>query len=254
MAPDHASLRVLLMQARNDLEIELQEQQCFLERCQLRPDQLTSLNLPKLGKLPLTGSVLDGYDALFIGGAGDFSAIQNYPWMPFALDTVREAYDRRVPAFGSCWGHQLIARALGGTVEHDPDRAEMGCLPVELTPAGESDLLFKDFPSFFLANMGHHDRVTALPDNAIELARNASQPFEAFKMADRPMYGTQFHSELNADRLKARLNQYRSSYEEQLPSAEAYQLIVDGLKKTTEVDHLLFDFLTKFAVVSDVSA
>jgi GMP synthase (glutamine-hydrolysing) len=248
MSPSHADLRILLLQARNSEDMEVQEQSCFLERCRIELHQLDSLNLGRTNSLPDLSTALDGYDAFFIGGAGEYSAAEDYVWMNFVLDLIRDAYDRHLPTFGSCWGHQLIARALGGRVEHDADRAEMGCHHVDLTEAGKADILFRDFPPSFMANMGHHDRVVELPDCAIELANNRTQPNEAFRIKDRPMYGTQFHSELDAHRERERLIRYRQYYLEQLPSEEMFQAVLHGLRETTEVDHLMFDFLTKFAV------
>lgn len=247
MADSFRSLKILLLQARNTQDMEAQEQACFLERCRIDADQLDSLNLPLLSEPP-SPSVLDGYDAFFIGGAGEYSATQDYPWMDPALDLIRKAYDDSIPTFGSCWGHQLIARALGGRVEHDPERAELGCHHVQLTEAGRADELLGSFPASFLANMGHHDRVTMLPPGGIELADNRTQPNEAFRMAGKPMYGTQFHSELDKRREGERLIKYRAYYVDQLHSEAVFQGVMDSLRETTDVDHLMYDFLNRFAV------
>lgn len=247
MAESLSTLKVLLLQARNTEDMVLQEQACFLERCRLRADQLDTLNLPLMTETPAV-SVLDRYDAFFIGGAGEYSAAKDYEWMPFALDLIRHAYQSRLPTFGSCWGHQLIARALGGKVEHDPELAELGCHNINLTEAGMHDELFAPFPDSFLANMGHHDRVTVLPEDAIELADNHFQPNEAFRIKDRPMYGTQFHSELDKRREAERLVKYRAFYINELHSEEVFQDVLNSLQETTEVDHLMYDFLMRFAV------
>jgi len=237
-------IRVLLVQARSTSDMERQEQQCFLERCRILPEQLLTLNCPYD---PLTTAPLADVHALMIGGAGEYSAGEDYPWMDDLLDLVREATERKLPTFGSCWGHQIIARALGGEVIHDSARAELGCLEVELTEAGAKDDLFQRFPARFKANMGHHDRVTRLPPTAIELARN-DQPNQAFRLADAPVYGTQFHSELDAQREKERLIAYREYYREDLPDEKAFADVIANLAETTEVDLLLYDFLTTFAL------
>ena len=237
-------IRVLLIQARNTSDIETQEQQCFLERCRIDPSQLHAASVLRDR---LTEDVLSDFDALMIGGAGEYSAAEDYPWMSDLLDLIRFAGEERVPTFGSCWGHQLIARALGGEVVHDSDLAELGCHPVSLTEAGRRDLLFGAFPQRFLANMGHHDRVVALPENAVELANSDTQPYQAFRIEGRPMYGTQFHSELDARRERQRLFKYREYYPE-LAADEAFQVVLDNLAETSEVDHLLHDFLQKIVV------
>lgn len=249
--PTVEHLRVVLIQARNTEPMELQEQDCFLERCRLHRSQVRPVNL---AREPLPAKLLDAADALLIGGAGEYSALDDTPWMPGLHDLVREAAARRLPMFGSCWGHQVIACAFGGTVIHDPDRAELGCGTVQLTDAGRADPLFSRFPSRFKANMGHHDRVSELPPHAIELAYNASQRNQAFRLVDAPVYGTQFHSELDAARERERLIAYREYYRQDLPTDRDFQSVIDGLAETTEVDSLLHDFLLTYAAASASSS
>jgi GMP synthase (glutamine-hydrolysing) len=220
-----------------------QEQQCFIERCHLRPEQFRVINVVQ-GERP-TSSDLREIDALLIGGAGAFSAVEDYEWTPGLLDFVRHAVERDLPTFGSCWGHQVIARALGGRVVYDPDHSELGCGWVELTEAGQTDPLFHRFSRRFRANMGHHDRVVELPKGATELARN-ELPHQAFRLEDHPVYATQFHSELDAKRERERILVYRDHYQEALPDEETVQRVLAELADTTEVDHLLYDFLTTF--------
>lgn len=237
------AVEVLLIQARSTRDMVEQEQRCFLTRCRLQPDRLRTANVTQTPPAP---ALLDGADALVIGGAGEYSAADDYPWMPGLLETVRAAVSRRLPTFGSCWGHQIIARALGGAVRHDPDHAEMGCHPVELTDAGAGDVLLQRFPRRFMANMGHHDRVVDLPPSAVELARNR-QPNQAFRLRDRPVYGTQFHSELDRQAERERLVRYRDEYRKVLPTEEAFQAVLARLVETPAVDALLYDFLATFA-------
>jgi GMP synthase (glutamine-hydrolysing) len=139
----------------------------------------------------------------------------------------------------------MIARALGGDVRYDRALTEMGCHWVELNGAGQQDDLFGRFPRRFKANMGHHDRVVHLPPDAVELAVSATQPHQAFRLAGKPMYGTQFHSELDAHREEERLLAYRAHYPE-VDSELVFQEIIDGLAETTEVDSLLHQFLLRF--------
>jgi len=193
--------------------------------------------------------MLDKVDALLIGGAGKYSATQTYPWTEPLHALVRDAVERELPTMGSCWGHQVIVRALGGRVAHDPERAELGCGWVELTDAGADDLLFRQFSRRFRANMGHHDRVLELPPSTIELARN-DQPYQAFRMKGMPVYGTQFHSELDATRERERILVYREYYRTALPDEETVRRVLNDLAATTEVDNLLYNFLATFVAHS----
>lgn len=244
MVKTHADIRLLLVQARKTEDIELQEQQCFLDRCRIDASQLQAVNVVRDALSP---ALLAHADVLMIGGAGEFSAQNDYPWMPDLLSLVQKAVGSNFPTFGSCWGHQVIARALGGTVIYDAEKTEMGCHPVHLNEDGQTDPLFRSFPKSFLANMGHHDRVATLPAGAISLAYTESQDHQAFRIQDKPIYGTQFHSELDAAAEKARLYAYRDFYTE-VESEADFQAIVASLAETTEVDGLLYAFLQRFVV------
>lgn len=237
------ALRLVLVQAREFPQMVKQEQACFAERCRVPRDRFHVVNVVR-GDRPTTG-LLETADAVLIGGAGAYSAAEDYEWMPALLEFVRRTVDRELPLFGSCWGHQIIARALGGRVVYDPEHAELGCHWVEKTEAGCSDLLFHRFPQRFRANMGHHDRVVELPPGATELARNAI-PYQAFRLDDRPVYGTQFHSELDAERERERILVYREEYRDALPDEETVQKVLANLADTTAVDPLLYDFLTTY--------
>lgn len=246
---DLTDVRIVLIQARSTEDIVVQEQECFRERCRVQADQIRAVSALRDR---VDERLLRETDALMIGGAGEYSATKDYEWMPAVLDIVRIAYDEGVPTFGSCWGHQVIARALGGRVIHDSERAELGCHPVTLTAAGMTDPLFGSFPERFLVNMGHHDRVVELPEGAVELAYSDTQRYQAFRIDDRPMYGTQFHSELDARRERERLLRYRDHYPE-IAADNAFKAVMDNLADTSEVDHLLHDFVLKF-VLDDASS
>ena len=246
-----SEIRVLLIQARNTLAMEQQEQQCFVERCRIPLSQFVLVNLTRA---PVYPALLDEVDAMMIGGSGEYSAHKDYPWMQALLELCRAAHDRDVPTFGSCWGHQVLARAFGGTVIYDNERAEFGCGLIELTQAGREDQLLREFPDRFKANLGHHDRVSVLPPNAVELAFNASQRNQAFRIDAKPIYGTQFHSELDARREHERLDAYRENYRRELGGDEAFQRVIDSLADTTDADHLMYDFLVKLVAHPDGAA
>lgn len=236
-------VHVLLIQCRSAPRMEKQERSCFLERARLPSSQLHTVNVAR-GDYP-SPQMLDDVDAVFFGGAGKYSATEDHPWTESLHTLIDHAVDRRVPTFGSCWGHQVIARALGGKVIHDPELAELGCGWVELTDEGTEDPLFSRFPRRFQANMGHHDRVVELPSNAVELACN-EQRNQAFRLENAPLYSTQFHSELDAERERERILVYREYYRTALPDEETVQRVLNNLAETTEVDDLLYDFLITF--------
>jgi len=244
MAPDLDRVRVRLVQIRTRPAVLAEERRSFLARTTLDERQLAVTNALTD---PLAATLLDGVDAVLIGGAGAYSVTKTYDWTPGLVDLCHACAERRVPLFGSCWGHQFIARAFGGEVVNDPDRAEMGTHTVELTEAGRRDPLFGTLPATFGTQMGHQDRVARLPEGTTELATNGRAPFQAFCLDGLPIYGTQFHSELDAETERQRLVAYRDHYPEMADEA-LFQAVIDGLRPSPEADDLLRRFLLLYAV------
>lgn len=244
MAPDPSRLRVLLVQIRDRAAVIDEEQASFAARTGLRRDQFAVANPLRQ---PLSADLLTGVDAVMIGGAGAYSVTETYEWTASLAGLCRACAEHEVPLFGSCWGHQFVARVFGGTVVNDPDRAELGTHEVELTDAGAADPLFGALPCRFGTQMGHHDRVSVLPPGAVELARNDRVPFQAFRLGDLPIYGTQFHSELDERTERQRLVTYRSYYPEMADDV-VFQRTLGTLRPTPAADSLLRRFLLLYAV------
>ena len=70
-------VRIRLIQIRLKPDVELEEQQTFIKRCKIRPDQLLPTNALKD---ILDERVLDDVDAVMIGGAGAYSVTRTYSW------------------------------------------------------------------------------------------------------------------------------------------------------------------------------
>ena len=244
MAPSHDKVRALLVQVRTRPEILAEEQATFCARTRLAPEQFRAWNVLEA---PPTLDLLDGVDAAFIGGAGAYSVTETYGWTDALVALCQACADREVPLFGSCWGHQFIARAFGGRVVNDSARTEMGTLPATLTAAGEQDPLLSTLPRRFLAQMGHHDRVAELPAEAVELAESEVAPYQAFRLGELPIYGTQFHSELDRAAQAGRMLAYRAHYPE-MAEDDTFTTTLDSLRETPDVDRLLYEFVRLYAV------
>jgi GMP synthase (glutamine-hydrolysing) len=121
----------------------------------------------------------------------------------------------------------------------DLERRELGTHEVELTEAGCRDPLFSETPRRFDAQFGHQDRVTRLPQGAVELARTALCPFQAFRIEGQPAWGCQFHVELNVEQLKERARFYQEGY---LPTREELEQFDRSLKPSPWASQLLRRF------------
>ncbi len=100
--------------------------------------------------------------------------------------------DLDIPVLGICYGHQVIAASLGGTVKRN-DIAEYGS--ADLTASGSS-ALFKGLPDEQTVWMSHRDAVVAALDGFMVTATTADSPVAAMEAPDRGLYGVQFHPEV----------------------------------------------------------
>ena len=198
--------RFLLLQVRDpDDPMREHEIQCFARSFRCSTDQIRIFDL--LSGVP-SKEALDEVDVVLLGGSGDYSVAKGGPWLPAALDAMRELYEYSKPTFASCWGFQAMARAMGGEVVTDHDLAEVGSLTLNLTPEGLQDPVFGALGPHFQVQIGHEDIVTQLPAGAVLLASSDRVQNEAFRFEGKPIYCTQFHPELDRLGIIKRIGYY----------------------------------------------
>ncbi|MBS7644134.1 glutamine-hydrolyzing GMP synthase [Candidatus Bathyarchaeota archaeon] len=104
-----------------------------------------------------------------------------------------------IPILGICYGMQLMAHMLGGSVSK-AERGEYG--RVQLIIDDHSDI-FKGLPQNLNVWMSHGDRVIKLPKGFNIIAHTANSPIAAMGDKKRKLYGVQFHPEVtNTDQGK----------------------------------------------------
>jgi len=106
-------------------------------------------------------------------------------------DEILEKAD--FPIIGICAGHQYIARFYGG--EAIPaKKAEYGKVELEII---KDDLFFKKVPKKSIVWESHNDEVSKIPEKFELLASSKDCIVQAMKHKNKPIYGLQFHPEVN---------------------------------------------------------
>jgi len=143
------------------------------------------------------------------------------------------AVSAQTPVLGICYGHQLLAHALGGRVARNPNGREIGTVEVSLNAAASDDALLGAFPSEFPVQASHVEAVLDLPKQATLLASTSLDAHHAFHVGGRA-WGVQFHPEFDADIMRGYLDARREVIEsEGLDVEELQRRVSDTLVGAT---------------------
>lgn len=97
-----------------------------------------------------------------------------------------------IPVLGICYGMQLMAKTLGGRVEHSRCR-EYGRAVLSATDHAN---LFKSVPRHSVTWMSHGDKVKKMPNGFTRIAKSRNTSIAAFANTKRRLFGVQFHPEV----------------------------------------------------------
>ncbi|MFI0818789.1 glutamine-hydrolyzing GMP synthase [Streptomyces sp. NPDC021098] len=105
----------------------------------------------------------------------------------------RAIFEAGVPVFGMCYGFQLMAVTLGGTVDNTGAR-EYG--RTDLTVSKPGSTLFAGTPEQQQVWMSHGDGCSAAPEGFTVTASTSQVQVAAFECDERKLYGVQHHPEV----------------------------------------------------------
>lgn len=133
-------------------------------------------------------------ELLLITGSNN-AVYDTLPWIQALQDWIRKAAEQKVPLVGICFGHQLIAQALGGRVERFAGGWGVGIR--------ESQVLDEQLRSYFPDGrlrliVNHHDQVMQLPEGAKPLATSDFCRHEGFRIGHH-ILTFQGHPEFTVD-------------------------------------------------------
>ncbi len=148
------------------------------------------------GEAPLPS--LEGISGFVLTGSSH-SVTERAPWMRRYEAFLRRVMAEEVPVFGICFGHQILAQAMGGLVEKNPLGREIGTRRARRT--GQEDPILEGLPDEFEVNTTHVDSVTRLPEGARVLLSTRLESYAAYALGDRAR-AVQFHPEIDGDAMR----------------------------------------------------
>ena len=128
-------------------------------------------------------------------------------WSELTAAWISRVVESGAPLLGICYGHQLLAQAMGGVVGNVPGGVELGTVHVTLADKAGKDPLFKGFPKRMKVHASHTQSVIQLPAGAILLASSENELHHAFAMGPCA-WGVQFHPEFDADIMKTYVHEF----------------------------------------------
>ena len=154
------------------------------------PD-LLQIDVYKQEELPapddLAGIVITGSAAM---------VSEKEDWSERTAKWLAGAVQKGIPVLGVCYGHQLLAHALGGRAGPNPKGRQIGTVKTQLIDSYKDDLLLGDLPETFSSQTSHSEVVLELPPGARRLATSPLDDNFVIRFAEN-VWGVQFHPEFS---------------------------------------------------------
>ena len=232
--------KFILLQARNSDDIvQPEEHRAFAKQMNVSTEDITPISILTQH---LSMELLENVDGVLVGGAGEYSVLDNTPPINQFIEYLGELSAHKIPTFASCFGFQALVLALGGDIIKDVPNAEVGTYTLYTSDNAASNPVFSILPKTFLAQLGHQDRATRLPECVTHMAYSDRAPFQAFQVKNAPVFATQFHPELTYQDNRRRFERYMKIYGELFGQEEA-QKRLDSHRPSPHANKLLKQFV-----------
>jgi GMP synthase-like glutamine amidotransferase len=160
-----------------------------------------------------------------------FGAYEPHDWITPLEDFIRKAYAEHVPVVGICFGHQIIAQAMGGKVEKDAGGWSVG--PTEYDFGDQT----------YTLNAWHQDQVVKRPEMAKVLSSTAFCENAALLYDDR-MFTVQPHPEFRKEFMEGLIKHRGPGLVPDATLADAKARIETPLDSPSMADRIADFFLT----------
>jgi GMP synthase (glutamine-hydrolysing) len=150
-----------------------------------------------------------GFAGIIVTGSAAM-VTERHDWSERSAQWLRDAVHAGMPVFGICYGHQLLAHALGGEVGDNPAGREMGTVEIALRTPATDDPLFAGLPARLRAQTTHLQTVLRPPPDATVLAASEQDPCHAFRWGGHA-WGVQFHPEFSTTHMRGYVHARREA-------------------------------------------
>jgi len=144
---------------------------------------------------------LKKYDGIILTGS-TLRVNENSNEIKKHIDFAKTCFNHDKKIFAACWGLQVTVTAAGGKCRVAPEGAHVGiAYDIELTNEGKKHKLYHFKPHKFTTPAFNYDEVEIPPNNAVLLASNKINKFEAlhFIVGNSEIWGLQYHPEIPYD-------------------------------------------------------
>ena len=173
----------------------------IIEKLEKKDLNISTIDIQKNHPLPMPRK----NDAIIITGSHSMVtdeeswSLELEKWLPKIID-------EQIPLLAICYGHQLLAKCLGGVSGYHENGIEIGTVDIFLEDFAKEDELFSKLPNSFKAHTVHSQTVVELPKNAIRLAFNNHDINHAYRVGSKA-WGVQFHPEFDANAMNLYINE-----------------------------------------------
>lgn len=163
----------------------------IMDKFENKDKNIVIINAQENEKLP----TLTKNDAVIL--TGSHSMVTNEEsWSLEVEKWLPKLIDEEVPLLAICYGHQLLAKSLGGVSGYHENGMEIGSVDINLEENAKNDEIFSKLQNNFKAHTIHSQTVIKLPKNATRLAFNSHDKNHAFRVGNCA-WGVQFHPEFD---------------------------------------------------------
>ncbi len=179
---------------------------------------------------------IDAHDGYLISGSGA-SVFEDKQWIKSLMAFVSQCHTSRIKTVGICFGHQLIAHALGGETVRSEKGWGFGIHSARLNT--NPNWLGADSDLYNLVVI-HQDQVTSLPEGFSTIASNDFCPNSMITDSE-VMLGIQGHPEFGKDYCA-----YRAEFRRKTIGEDKYRETIELLENNETDSHQVFGWVSRF--------